>query len=205
MSKPSAKLSDVAASDRRVEQRHTMILRVGVIEHQDKTSLCLLTNISTTGTQVKLYAPVRRAAKVRVRVADEDWTSGHVAWVKGDRAGIRFLQDLDPDTLPRWEQKSAPSRRRTMPRIKTAAYALLRVDGRTFPVKLCDISSMGARVSTRRTFSASAAAVVIFPDLPPIRAYVRWSEEGETGLIFETPIPMQILANWIDGRLRVTA
>ena len=204
MPNPLKKLSDVAG-DRRDQQRHTMILRVGVIEQYGKTSLCLLTNISTAGTQVKLYAAAKRGAMVRIRVADEDWVDGQVAWVKRDRAGIRFLHDLDPDILPRWEQKSAPSRRRAMPRIKAAAYALLRVDGRNFPAKLCDISIIGARVFARRAFSAGDAAVVTFPDLPPIRAYVRWSEECETGLIFETPISMEVMANWIDGRLRVTA
>ena len=48
-------------------------------------------------------------------------------------------------------------------------------------------------------------AIITLNDLPSLEAYARWSEGDEAGLVFETPIPMQIIAQWIDGRLSVAA
>jgi hypothetical protein len=41
------------------------------------------------------------------------------------------------------------------------------------------------------------------PDRFP--AFVRRSDGEESGLSFETPIPMQIIAHWIEGQLRLSA
>ena len=47
--------------------------------------------------------------------------------------------------------------------------------------------------------------MVEFTGLPSLNAYVRWSDGEQSGLIFETPIPMQIIAHLIEGRTRVAA
>jgi hypothetical protein len=37
--------------------------------------------------------------------------------------------------------------------------------------------------------------------LPAIKGYIRWSDGEESGVAFETMIPMQIIAGWINGRV----
>ena len=58
--------------DRRSQGRQKMILRVGLLEQAGKPSFCLVSNISSTGLQVKLYSSAARVGDVRVRVADEN-------------------------------------------------------------------------------------------------------------------------------------
>jgi hypothetical protein len=62
---------------------------------------------------------------------------------------------------------------------------------------------MGARVTTSRPLQAGTGASVRLPDLPEIRASVRWTEGSDSGIAFETPIPMHVMSQWIEGRLRV--
>lgn len=188
---------------RRSQKRHSMILRVGVIEQAERTAFCLVRSISQTGVQVRLYTSEFNAGPAVIRIADEEAIAGEIVWKQGSYAGISFEGGIDLDTLLRFQQKLTATRRRSLPRINVAARAVLRTGGRNFPAFLCDISSFGLKVRTFRALRDERAALVTLPDLPSLRAYVRWTDGLESGLTFERPIPMQVMANWISGRMKV--
>jgi hypothetical protein len=191
-------------AERRTSERQRLILRAGVLEQEGRTSFCLVKNVSFSGIQVKLYSSTFVPGEVLIRVADEDAIKGKMVWIEGDHAGIRFDDDLDHDAILRLTQKLVARRRRSIPRVKAAARALIRMAGRDIPAELCDISSFGAKIRTKRELPADHPAIVELPDLPSIRAYVRWSDGCESGLLFATPIPMQVIGQWVDERLRVS-
>jgi len=203
--KPKQETDHWRLEERRGEVRHTLILRVGVLEQGGKSSLCIVKNISSMGVQFKFYAPPIVGATASIRVADETAVEGHVVWAKDDVAGMNFFEELDSRTLLRVRQKLKSIRRRNMPRIDVDASATLRSGGRVCRARVCDISSLGARVRTTAPLRAGDRAVLAFADLPSLNAFVRWSDGGESGLVFEAPIPMQIIAHWIDGRVRLSA
>jgi PilZ domain len=188
--------------DRRSVDRQPMILRVGVLEQEGNASFCLVGNISPFGIHVKLYTARLQPGAVIIRIADERPISGKVVWIEAGNAGVSFDGELDTSTLLRLQQKLTPTRRRAMPRVKATSYAALRIDKRIIQAVLQDISSMGARVTTSRRLEVGAAASIRFPDLPELRTSVRWTENSDSGLVFETPIPMEVIGHWIDGRLR---
>lgn len=190
--------------DRRKESRHRLILRVSVLEQEGRTSFCLAKNISSTGMQVRFYVPPILDAPVSVRVADEPAVDGHVLWKEGDVAGIQFREVLDSDTLLRVRQKLRANRRRTMPRVDVEASAILRSGGRILRAVVCDISSLGARVRSASPLDNGDRAVVQFAGLPSLTAFVRWTDGEESGLAFETPIPMPIIAHWISSVKRLS-
>lgn len=190
--------------ERRKERRYTLILRAGLLEQQGRTSFCLVKNISSTGIQLKVYnRPALGAASLRV--ADEQPVAGRLIWIKDDSAGIGFYEELDPATLLRVQQKLRPTKRRALPRVRVDARALLRICGSALRATVCDISNLGARIRVNAKLKPGDRATIEFPDLPSIGAYVRWAEDDEAGLAFETPIPMHIIANWIQGRARPVA
>ena len=191
--------------DRRKEARFTLILRVGVLEQAGKSSFCLVKNISATGLQLKVYTRPEAGAPASIRIADEPPVHGRLIWVRNDTAGISFHEELDPATLLRVRQKLRPNRRRAMPRVAVRASATVRCGGLTQRASVSDISSVGARLETRSPLTPGDKAMITFEDLPTIRAFVRWSDSEESGLAFETPIPMQIIASWIDDRIRLSA
>lgn len=189
---------------RRSNDRFRMILRIGVLEQADRTSFCLIRDISPTGVQIRLYTTKFTAGPATIRVADEAGIIGHIAWIQNSLAGIKFESGIDPQTFLRFQQKLTPVRRRSLPRIKVAARASLRSGGRKYPAVLCDISNIGAKVRTSRELQEDVAVILDLPDLPSQRAYVRWAEGLEAGVVFEKPIPMQAMAEWIDGRIKVS-
>jgi len=190
------------AKERRKEERHTLILRAGLLEEAERTSFCLVKNISIAGVQLKVYAKLTLNAEVKLHVADESPIAGHIAWINGDNAGMSLRDELDAATLLRVQQKLKPNKRRALPRMKIEASALLKTGGRLIRANVRDVSSFGARVSAQCELQAGDQTLVEFADLPAVSAFVRWVDDAELGLSFETPIPMQIIAQWIEGRGR---
>ena len=191
--------------ERRKEGRFTLILRVGVLEQSGKSSLCLVRNISTLGVQLKCYSNPKVDAPASIRVADEPEVLGRIIWLNDAIAGMTFDQELDAATLLRVRQKLKPNRRRAMPRLDVQASAILRVGGKTTRADVCDISSLGVRVRTTLPLRSGDRAIVEFSDLPSLPGFVRWADGHHAGLAFETPIPMQIIAHWIEGRIKLSA
>lgn len=200
MPEGSNELSTRPGSERRSQERHTLILRAGLLEQRGKSAFCLAKNISASGIQVKLYTDAAIDHDVRICVADEEPLDGRIMWIRDGVAGIRFERRIDPQTLLRFQQKLRPVRRRSMPRIKVSGHTSVRMGGRNIASSLRDISSMGARITTPKPLEVGGVALVSFPGLPEVRAYVRWVDDCEAGLVFETPIPMQVIAQWVDSR-----
>lgn len=188
-------------AERRKEARHKLILRVGVLEQGGRSALCLVKNISPSGVQIKCYASPIVGEQASIRVADEAPIRGRLLWLEGDIAGMSFDEELEPAELLRVEQKLRPNRRRTTPRVNIEAAAYLRTGGHIYRAAVCDISSMGARIKTTSPLKPGDRVIITLSDLPSLESYVRWRTEDEAGLVFETPIPMQIIAQWVQRRI----
>ena len=191
-------------ADRPASERPTMVLRVGLLEFQGKSSFCLLRKISANGVQVKLYSPVCEGVEVSLRVGDENLLRGRVAWVHTGLAGIEFEDALDPRTLLRVRQMAPSQRRRASPRVQASDFALLRTGGQEYSAKLCDISSSGAKLLTARSIQHGRTAMLLLPELPALPAFVRWTQGKDTGLVFASPIPIQVITAWLTDRPCVT-
>lgn len=185
------------STDRRAHERPTMVLRLGLLEYGGKSSFCLLRNISPNGVQVKLYSSVSEGTDVNLRVGDEDILEGRVAWVRTGLAGIAFKDTLNPNTLLRVRQVVVPQRSRASPRAQASGFAILRTGGQEYSAKLCDISATGAKILTARSIERGRTAFLLLPKMPALRAFVRWTDGQDTSLIFETPIPIQVITEWL--------
>lgn len=192
-------------TERRQRTRQRMVLRVGIIDDGQRPSFCLVRNISPAGVQVKLFGRLARGSEVRLKVGDEDPLPGRVMWVRDQIAGIRFNAMLEPERMLRVTQQLAPTRRRSSPRVSASARAILRTDGRRYSAELCDISTSGAKVRTERVVTLGKSVILALPDMPTIKAYIRWVAEREAGLVFESPVPIQLIATWLYERVNVSS
>lgn len=178
--------------------------RVGLLTDASRTSYCLVQALSLEDAEVKLFGCAEIGAEVALRLGDEAPFAGRVDWIRGNVAGISFATPLDFATLLRAELILPPMTRRESPRVRTVAQVLLRTARRSYPAVLRDISAMGARVRTLRPIRTGPSIVLNLPDFPPIVAFVRWSDDLDIGLAFEVPLPIQVIAAWLDDRVTVS-
>lgn len=191
--------------DDRRSRRQALVLRVALVTTADRAWFCLVKNISPFGLQAKVFGSLLQDTAVEVCIGDEDPIPGRVAWIKESLAGIEFNSAVDAETILRVAQKRSPKRRRSNPRVKAMARGLLSTDGRKYAVKLSDIGPSGARLHIGKISSLGPSVILTLPDLPPLKAFVRWNGGNELGLAFQTPLPIQIIAEWIDSRIRILA
>lgn len=191
--------------ERRKGARQIMVLRVGLIDDGRRPTFCLVKNISRAGVQVALFSRLRRESEVRLQVGDEEALSGRIVWIRKHVAGIRFHAPLEPECMLRITQKLTPVKRRLSPRVNASARALLRTGGRTYLAELCDISAVGARVRTKKAVNLGPTVMLNLPDLPTIKTYARWAAGQDLGLVFDSPLPISIIAGWLNERVTVSS
>jgi hypothetical protein len=200
MSKVSKIASNKKPLERRAEERQTMILRAGLLEQKGRTSFCLVRNVSSAGVQIRVYGTSFDVGEIVLRVADEDPIPGQLIWIEKGLAGIQFRNAVDPASLLRLQQKLRPVRRRSLPRMRATGAIAIRIGGRNLGGLLCDVSSLGAKVRTARALQVGSVAFLKLPDMPEVKAFVRWNAGLEAGFVFDTPIPMNTIAAWLDSR-----
>jgi hypothetical protein len=154
--------------------------------------------------QIKAYGKLKVGTAVTIIVAEEVPIEGLIAWVDDRLAGISFRYKLPLSTLLRVKQEAREGRRRTSPRVNTEAVATLRTCGRAYCAKLIDISTTGAKLQTRERLPSSGSAVLNLPNLPPLSAFIRWSDDQGLGLSFPSPLPLDVISQWLINREHVS-
>lgn len=192
-----------APLDRRDRERETTVLRIGVISSQLRTTFCVLRNVSETGVQVKLYDPLTPGEDVILRVGDNEAVSGKIVWIKDRNAGLRLDNPLSAIGLMRMRDHLDNKRRRSTPRVRTSARAIVRSGGRVVGAQLHNISSVGAKLSAGRSLPMGVQLKLSLPDLPELGAFVCWSENDSFGVRFKAPLSVDQLAGWLASRNRV--
>lgn len=184
--------------DRRSESRETTLLRVGKLMVAGDERLCLIRNISSAGTMLRLYRPVHVGEEVEVEVTPGWPVPGAVIWTKDAFAGIAFAEPIDVIAALRGGAREGPYRRvaRT-PRVQLRRAARSCTEANECAVLLCDLSLNGAKIATDEQL-APASEIAVFADgLAPLAGRVRWCRDGHAGMEFNVPLGIDTLAAWL--------
>jgi hypothetical protein len=184
------------------EPRTTSVFRVGLVSNGSTASYCLLRNISSGGVQVRAFVLMNEGDVVQFRVGDSERVRCRVAWTRDELVGLEFDRAIDPKVLLRTSDHLALARR-SSPRISAAAWALLRMGGRSFGARLRDISPSGVQILTNKPLAAGLPALLTIPDLPALRGYVCWNKDDLSGVVFERPLAIPLISKWVSERRRV--
>jgi hypothetical protein len=186
--------------ERRRQERHIRILRVGILFFDDRRELCLIRNISSGGLMAHVYSTVKEGERVRVEFKSNPQVSGRIAWVEGSDAGIAFDSPVDivellanPPVLDNgWKPRS--------PRVEVGCSATLRAGARTWWVRTRDISQSGVKIELDQVIEVGANVVVTLEHLGPIPGVLRWREGPVCGVEFNQLIPFGELIEWLKRR-----
>jgi len=101
--------------ERRLEPRHTSVLRLGLLMVSGEAQLCRVTNISPQGVQATVFRPVPAGARVLLRIPDGVSVRGNVVWTDACRIGLKFDEALPEGQLLRLRDNSIMAARRRLP------------------------------------------------------------------------------------------
>lgn len=186
--------------ERRSEERHTSLLRVGKLVTASDQRLCMIRNISSAGAMLKLYQEIEVGASVEVEVTPDCPVAATVIWVQDDLAGVAFAERIDVVAALKGGSRMGPYRRiaRT-PRLRIRRPATMHTDEIEGEVMLCDLSLNGAKFETAADLATDMEVALFVDGLPPLTGRVRWCHDLHAGMEFDIPVQMDVLAEWMSG------
>lgn len=183
--------------ERRSDERHLTLFRVGSVILGDRRELCLIKNISAGGMLIRCYSRVNEGAEVAIELKSGEPISGKIGWVRGDCAGIIFDSPVDIVELL---ASSMEGPRPRMPRVDIRCIATVRQGARSFGILARDISQGGVKLHTDRELQIGGDVVVSLPGLPPAQGVVRWRHDGCYGVTFNRLIALSELIAWLSDQ-----
>jgi hypothetical protein len=187
-----------APPERRTEQRHTSLLRVGKLVTETEQLLCMIRNISSAGAMLKIYQSLEVGSAVEIEVTPDCPVAATVIWVQEDLAGVAFAEKIDVVAALRGGPRMGPYRRvaRT-PRLRTRRPATMHTDDIECQVVLCDLSLNGAKIETDAELATDVEVALFVDGLQPLTGRVRWCHDLHAGMEFDIPVQMDVLVAWM--------
>lgn len=186
-----------ARPERRREQRHLTILRVGALVVDGERELCLVRNISAGGVMAHVYRHIEPGTRVSVEIKNDEPLSGVVIWEEDSNIGIGFDEPIDVADLLASSKILSDGRLARRPRIEIDRPAKLRCGAEVCRVRALDISQGGLKVETDNDLPINADVVVTLDGFRPLQGVVRWHREGQYGISFLQVVPIAELCEWL--------
>lgn len=91
--------------------------------------------------------------------------------------------------------------RRQFARYDLQCRSIIRIGARQYAGYIQNISRGGARLRTISPIRKVGKVILRLPDLPPLRAQLRWTDSYNAGVSFELALSHAALSQWVQARL----
>jgi hypothetical protein len=196
-SSPSA----LDSANRRTDQRHLSVFRVGKLMTPAGQELCLVRNISSGGLMAHVYSVHQPNERVEIELKAGRSVSGTIVWARDKKIGVQFDEKIEvSDVLSPQPGESEPDFVARAPRLDIHRRGRIRIGAHYQLIELHDISQGGAKVSPSGDAQVADEVILLLEGLPPLPGIVRWRHDDTTGITFKTSIPFEQLAAWVPGK-----
>jgi hypothetical protein len=182
-----------SAPERRADERHMSLLRVGTLLIADRRELCLIRNVSVGGMLIRAYSPIEPESRLSVELKQGEPVHGTALWARDDLVGVSFDEPIDIVSLI---TASSDSPRPRMPRLEVHCTAWVRDGAIVHRTRAVNISQGGVRVETAKGLTVGSQVTVTLPGLAPEQGVVRWSDPEGCGITFNRVLALSQLVGW---------
>jgi hypothetical protein len=179
---------------RRKNDRHLSLLRVGSLLIGDRRELCLIKNVSAGGMLIRTYSPITQGTRLSIELRQGEPLEGTVRWTKGDCIGVTFEQPIDVIELI---SVSVDGPRQRLPRVAVGCTAWVREGATVRRTRAINISQGGIRICGGEDLSVRAEVVVSLHGLAPLPGVVRWKDGDHLGISFNRSLDLPLLVGWL--------
>ncbi|GAA0295928.1 hypothetical protein GCM10009087_02090 [Sphingomonas oligophenolica] len=183
--------------DRREEFRQMTVRLVAKLRTSEREELCLVRNLSSRGLTAHVYSAIEVDSAVTFEFASGVTIPARVVWQRDSVMGVQFAERTDPALILSVRERFPDAPAPRAPRVELNIGATARVNMVHRPITLNNISQGGARVAVEEPVDVREKLTLLIDGLPPLTGQVRWSRGGVAGLAFLSPVPFDILAQWL--------
>ena len=187
----------VTDPDRRQDPRQATVHLVAKLHTAKGETLCLVRNISPGGLTAHVYSTLDIGAAVVFEFASGVLVGASVVWQRDSVVGAQFVDRVDIATVFGLRDLSPPVPGPRAPRIALDLPATIRLGTRHRPITLNNISQGGAKIHSAEPLEPGLKLTLLVSGLAPLTGRVRWNRDGSAGVAFYTPVPFDLLAQWL--------
>jgi len=177
--------------ERRSRPRLTPLVQPAKLICGDSEYFCIVRDASENGMKIHHFGHLPPASDFLVQLTNGESIPVSVVWANDSQAGVRFDSSVDIARIVSLALGEYP--RRPL-RINTSFSALLGWQDEDYPAQVTNLSVKGARVTCEHYFALDQLLRLTTVFLRPIYAKVRWRRHHEFGLVFETTLGFEELA-----------
>lgn len=190
----SLKATAPEPQQRRADERHLSLLRVGALMIEGRRELCLIRNISAGGMMIRAYSDIREGTEVAIELKQGEPVKGLARWVNDDNIGVEFAEPIDVIDLI---SASGDGPRPRKPRIEVGCGMSLRQDGAIHRARAVNVSQGGLKILCSAEIPVGSDVVASLPGLPPSPAVIRWKDGEAYGITFNRALSLPQLVAWL--------
>ena len=127
-----------------------------------------------------------------------------VIWTREGTAGFKFAHNIDLGELLAGRKPRHGFRPRP-PRLEVQCKASIRVGKTYYNCEIRDISLGGMKVEPIDEYCLGKEVVVVVESLRPIKGNIRWFSERRAGVVFDEPLTLDELAEWVGKRVELAS
>ncbi len=184
-----------ASANRRTDQRHMSVFRVGKLITSRGQELCLIRNISSGGLMAHIYSAQDAQERVEIELKAGKTVKGLVVWSRDRKIGVQFDEKIDVAEVlaPQPGETDQVAR---APRLNIRRRGRIRLGAHYQLIEIQDISQGGAKLGPAGDAKVDDEIILLLEGLPPLTGVVRWCRDDMIGITFKTAIPFEQLAAW---------
>lgn len=214
LAKIAIRREEARVTDQRAEDRLRDRVVQSIIHFRRRKHVVRVVNVSSRGAMIECDIEPHIGERIDIQFTDDSRTRSIVRWVRDNRIGIEFADetivwDCTTPEAPVFQCRPARDESREEGEQSPAAarpvvernhrHTLLRKGtlywgGLTFPVRLRNISSGGAKIDADQELQAGTEVELDLGETGFQMAEVRWSRDGSVGLRFADDFDISSLA-----------
>ena len=177
-------------ADQRAAARFTPLIRTAKLVGASGEFLCVVSDVSVTGVSARLFHPLPSDTALHLEMPNGDRLPLETVWEDDGRAGFRFAEPINFDSLlegrSKWPNRPI--------RLNLRMPVELSGIGGVFDGELHNISRQGAQVACAGRLAIDQRLRMKGASLPEVEAKVRWRHGSTYGLVFDSLIQFESLA-----------
>ena len=176
--------------------RHTTVFQIARLCTAHLDELCILRDISPDGLRADVYCPVTAGEPITIELRTGHEVSGKVAWTQDRAIGVAFDEPTPIATmLTHCSFDDRLDKIRPL-RIAVDIPAILCIGEREISVRVRNISQAGMKIGADERLRPDERCEIRIPQFDRHGVIVRWSRDGESGLMLVQPMTYIEFAAW---------
>ena len=190
-------------SERRDDDRLPSTLCIVKLSTDRDEQLIRVRNMSAGGLMAEVGQSVTVGEAVWIEFNGQKIPAS-VIWTREGTAGFKFAHNIDLGELLAGRKPRHGFRPRP-PRLEVQCKASIRVGKIYYNCEVRDISLGGMKVEPIEQYCLGKDVVVVVESLRPIKGNIRWFSERRAGVVFDEPLTLEELAEWVGKRVEMAS